>query len=79
MWDLNQKSSNLTRWELIPQAERLLVAYKVKKYIWMYEPVYISRADVPQFDERFIGYGLTRNTQVCPLSKKSNFLKIYHE
>lgn len=30
----------------------------------MYEPVYVSRPDVPQFDERFIGYGMTRNTQV---------------
>jgi N-acetyllactosaminide beta-1,3-N-acetylglucosaminyltransferase len=30
----------------------------------MYEPVYVAKSDTPQYDERFIGYGLTRNTQV---------------
>ena len=44
------------------------------KYIWMYEPVYISRADSPQFDERFIGYGLTRNTQVLNIHRKGTLL-----
>ena len=34
----------------------------------MYEPIYISSADAPAFDERFIGYGMTRNTQVCKMS-----------
>jgi hypothetical protein len=30
----------------------------------MYEPIYVAKADAPYFDERFIGYGMTRNTQV---------------
>ena len=40
------------------------MAYKVDKYIFKYEPLYVARADMPPFDERFIGFGMTRNTQV---------------
>ncbi len=29
-----------------------------------YEPFYVSSDDVPKHDERFLGYGYTRNTQV---------------
>ena len=36
----------------------------MEKYIFKYEPLYVARADTPQFDERFIGFGMTRNTQV---------------
>ena len=64
VWNLNQKSSNLTIWEGIPEEDKLAVAYKIEKYLWMYEPVYVSKADTPIFDERFIGFGMTRNTQV---------------
>lgn len=28
-----------------------------------YEPFYVARAGTPDYDERFIGYGSTRNTQ----------------
>ena len=31
---------------------------------FFYEPFYISLDSAPAFDERFIGYGFTRNTQV---------------
>ena len=34
------------------------------KYIFKYEPLYVARADTPVFDERFQGFGMTRNTQV---------------
>jgi len=64
LYSINQKSSDLKRWEAIPQAEQLDVAYKVDKYIFKYEPLYVARADTPPFDERFIGFGMTRNTQV---------------
>ena len=37
---------------------------RVEKYIFKYEPLYVARAETPQFDERFIGFGMTRNTQV---------------
>ena len=36
----------------------------MENYIFKYEPLYVARADTPQFDERFIGFGMTRNTQV---------------
>ena len=62
---MNQKSSNLKRWESIPAGPRLERAYEVEKYIFKYEPLYVARAkDTPPFDERFIGFGMTRNTQV---------------
>jgi len=64
LYSINQKSSNLKKWEKIPEAEELDIAYKVEKYIFKYEPLYIARGDTPAFDERFIGFGMTRNTQV---------------
>ena len=33
-------------------------------YLFKYEPLYVARAETPVFDERFIGFGMTRNTQV---------------
>ena len=64
LYSINQKSSNLKKWEKIPQTEEIDIAYKVEKYIFKYEPLYIARGDSPAFDERFIGFGMTRNTQV---------------
>jgi len=64
LYSINQKSSNLKKWEKLPEAEELDIAYKVEKYIFKYEPLYIARGDTPAFDERFIGFGMTRNTQV---------------
>jgi hypothetical protein len=29
-----------------------------------YEPLYVAKGETPAFDERFIGFGMTRNTQV---------------
>lgn len=62
----NQKSSNLSLWQNIQVSADapLAVAYNVTKYIFKYEPLYISNSEVPEFDERFIGFGMTRNTQV---------------
>ena len=37
------------------------------KYIFKYEPLYVARADTPVFDERFQGFGMTRNTQVIEI------------
>jgi len=64
LYSINQKSSNLQKWEKIPETDNLEVAYKVEKYIFKYEPLYVARGDTPPFDERFIGFGMTRNTQV---------------
>jgi len=64
VYSINQKSSDLKRWEKIVEAVQLDIAYRVDKYIFKYEPLYVARGDTPQFDERFIGFGMTRNTQV---------------
>ena len=49
---------------MIPQSSMLDKAYKVDKYLFGYEPLYVARAETPLFDERFIGFGNTRNSQV---------------
>ena len=64
IWPLNQQSSDLQRWEKIAETDKVEVAYLVEKYKLAYEPIYVSRGDNPVFDERFIGFGNTRNSQV---------------
>lgn len=59
----NQANSNLSDWEKLPLREDVAVAAKIN-YTWWYEPVYIVQQGSPNFDERYIGYGMTRNTQV---------------
>ena len=64
LYSVNQKSSNLKTWEKLPETEELDIAYKVEKYISKYETLNIARGDTPAFDARFIGFGMTDNTQV---------------
>ena len=40
------------------------VSHPVTNFEFFYEPFYISLDIAPKFDERFVGYGFTRNTQV---------------
>lgn len=42
------------------------ISYNVTNFEFLYEPFYVARDDAltPEHDERFIGYGFTRNTQV---------------
>lgn len=42
----------------------LKVLYDVTSWKNLWEPVYVAEATVPPFDERFIGYGCTRSSQV---------------
>ena len=42
----------------------LHVSHNVTNYEFFYEPFYVSLDSVPRYDERFVGYGFTRNTQV---------------
>jgi hypothetical protein len=69
LYPINQNSSNLNHWERIPQAKHTDIACKVKTYI--YEPLYIARADTQEFDERFVGFWLTRNNQLFGLTKNT--------
>ncbi|XP_049784594.1 beta-1,4-glucuronyltransferase 1-like [Schistocerca cancellata] len=67
-WEIfkdNQKSLDPTRWLQHANASstQLSVAYNVK-YGWAFEPVYVAASgELPLFDESFVGYGFTRNTQ----------------
>ena len=48
----------------LEEAGPLGVAYPIETWARDWEPVYVARADAPPFDEQFIGYGFTRNSQV---------------
>jgi len=65
LFNINQKSSLLSeKWEKMEEDAEKEIGYKMENYIFKYEPLYVARANTPQFDERFIGFGMTRNTQV---------------
>lgn len=42
------------------------ISYNVTNFEFLYEPFYVAKDDGsnPEHDERFVGYGFTRNTQV---------------
>lgn len=42
------------------------VSHNVTNFELLYEPFYLAADNVPPHDERFLGYGFTRNTQVPP-------------
>jgi hypothetical protein len=62
----NQGASNLSRhWEKIAETPTMRALYDVtQSYGFGYEPVFVGEAATPLFDERFLGFGFTRNTQV---------------
>lgn len=61
----NQYATNHAAWEALPHSEDgLHAAYRVQHYEFFYEPFYVAGKEVPRYDERFVGYGFTRNTQV---------------
>jgi len=57
---------SLFRWEKsdYTDEERIVVSHNVTNFEFLYEPFYVAADTVPEHDERFIGYGYTRNTQV---------------
>lgn len=46
-------------------SKELHVSHNVTNFEFLYEPFYVAPDTVPPHDERFIGYGFTRNSQVC--------------
>ncbi|XP_028163226.1 beta-1,4-glucuronyltransferase 1 isoform X2 [Ostrinia furnacalis] len=62
----NQYASNFSRWEASGGNESLEthVSHNVTNFELLYEPFYVAPDTVPPHDERFLGYGFTRNTQV---------------
>lgn len=57
------------RYERPQDDSELHISHAVSNYEFFYEPFYISLDNAPAFDERFIGYGFTRNTQVSQPQK----------
>ena len=48
-----------------PQDDSVIhVSHNVTDFEFFYEPFYVSLDSCPKYDERFLGYGFTRNTQV---------------
>ncbi|XP_042877309.1 beta-1,4-glucuronyltransferase 1-like [Penaeus japonicus] len=60
----NQANSNLAKWERTKITDKLQVLYNITTWRNYWEPIYVTKANVPPFDERFVGYGFTRNSQV---------------
>ncbi|XP_019767837.2 beta-1,4-glucuronyltransferase 1 isoform X2 [Dendroctonus ponderosae] len=61
----NQYATNFSRWERFQDPDmNIRISHTVTNFEFLYEPFYIANDTVPPHDERFIGYGYTRNSQV---------------
>ncbi|KAL3276639.1 hypothetical protein HHI36_012011 [Cryptolaemus montrouzieri] len=61
----NQFATNFSRWqETRKDGPEAHVSHPVTNFEFLYEPFYVAKDTVPPHDERFVGYGYTRNTQV---------------
>lgn len=61
----NQYATNFSRWENEEnQNTDVHISHDVTNFEFLYEPFYVAPDDVPPHNEKFIGYGYTRNTQV---------------
>lgn len=70
----NQFATNFTRWamDVTPghannekfKNGKIYISHDVTNFEFLYEPFYVAKDVAPPHDERFIGYGYTRNTQV---------------
>uniref|UniRef100_A0A6A7G5F3 Beta-1,4-glucuronyltransferase 1 n=1 Tax=Hirondellea gigas TaxID=1518452 RepID=A0A6A7G5F3_9CRUS len=63
----NQYATNFSLWQSQHNrsaTDTVTVSHKVTNFEFFYEPFYVSRDSAPPHDERFVGYGFTRNTQV---------------
>ncbi|KAF5300432.1 hypothetical protein FQA39_LY02231 [Lamprigera yunnana] len=60
----NQFATNFSKWEVItPEDKEVHISHPVTNFEFLYEPFYVAPDTAPSHDERFIGYGYTRNTQ----------------
>lgn len=61
----NQFATNFTRWQdSRTDGPNVHINHQVTNFEFLYEPFYVAKDTVPPHDERFVGYGYTRNTQV---------------
>lgn len=53
------------RWQSdLTETDEVKISHSVTNFEFLYEPFFVASDNNPQHDERFIGYGYTRNTQV---------------
>lgn len=58
---------HFSRWEhAVHHGSDTRISHMVTNFEFLYEPFYVATDDAPIHDERFVGYGYTRNTQVLP-------------
>lgn len=69
----------ISRWQnQVNDGSDIHVSHPVTNFEFLYEPFYIARDTVPPHDERFIGYGYTRNSQVrYKINEKSSRYMLY--
>uniref|UniRef100_A0A1I8MFG4 Beta-1,4-glucuronyltransferase 1 n=1 Tax=Musca domestica TaxID=7370 RepID=A0A1I8MFG4_MUSDO len=61
----NQFATNFSSWLANTQTDdRISISHQVTNYEFFYEPFYVALDNAPPHDERFVGYGFTRNSQV---------------
>ncbi|XP_030387334.1 beta-1,4-glucuronyltransferase 1 [Scaptodrosophila lebanonensis] len=62
----NQYATNFSKWlsNANPNETTVSISHTVTNFEFLYEPFYIALDNVPAHDERFTGYGFTRNSQV---------------
>ena len=56
--------SFFNRWQADLSETEVKISHAVTNFEFLYEPFFIATDNNPVHDERFIGYGYTRNTQV---------------
>ncbi|XP_064118757.1 beta-1,4-glucuronyltransferase 1-like [Macrobrachium nipponense] len=69
----NQGNSHLERWEAEPGRDdngEYKVMYNITTYEEFWEPILLLPYTAPLFDERFVGYGFTRSSQVYELHRR---------
>ncbi|CAH0553078.1 unnamed protein product [Brassicogethes aeneus] len=61
----NQYATNFSRWQnATNERDEVHINHPVTNFEFLYEPFYVAPDTVPLHDERFVGYGYTRNSQV---------------
>jgi hypothetical protein len=60
---------HLSRFEREQEDSIVHISHSVENYEFFYEPFYVSLDNAPPFEERFVGYGFTRNTQVSKVEQ----------
>ncbi|CAL4108629.1 unnamed protein product, partial [Meganyctiphanes norvegica] len=79
VYDKNQGNSHLQFWEVEPNKTAdtaYSVLYNITSYEEFWEPILLQPYTAPLFDERFIGYGFTRSSQVYELAKRGYSFKM---